>query len=171
MEAPLMGTMTEGMGSHGAGDGMDTTASRGNDRFTTHLRNMAARRVAATSLRSVSREIGMSATGLSKFLNGNAPYSPTLHRLRNWYLRHAAEDRTTQSLSEESAYAALALLVHDLSPDARHAAVENMVACMREGYAKTGDPVPGWLDGMREKFPAPVEPAPRRHRVPMEEDA
>lgn len=165
-----MTTITEGTGSPGAGDGMDL-AARGNDRFTTHLRNMAARRVAATSLRSVSREIGMSATGLSKFLNGNAPYSPTLHRLRNWYLRHAAEQNPTESLSEESAYAALALLVHDLAPDARHAAVDTMVSCMRDGYEKTGERAPGWLDAMRDKFPAPVEPTPRRHRVPMEEDA
>jgi hypothetical protein len=166
-----MTAITEETGSPGAGDDMDTSASRGNDRFTTHLRNMAARRVAATSLRSVSREIGMSATGLSKFINGNAPYSPTLHRLRNWYLRHAAEESTTETLSEESAYAALALLVHDLSPDARHAAIETMVACMRDGYAKSGETPPDWLDGMGEKFPAPVEPAPRRHRVAVEENA
>lgn len=34
----------------------------------------------------VAREIGMSPTGLKKFLLGTAPYSPTLRRLRRWYL-------------------------------------------------------------------------------------
>src|SRR5688572_8265908 len=67
----------------------EVPAVRGSDPFTTRVRAAAAARVEATSLRSVSREIGMSATGLSKFLDGNAPYLPTLNRLRNWYLRHA----------------------------------------------------------------------------------
>lgn len=141
---------------------------RGSDPFTARVRDAAAARVAATSLRSVSREIGMSATGLSKFLEGNAPYLPTLNRLRNWYLRHAAPAGT---LSEEDAHAALSLLVHDLSPEARHAAIENMLGCMRDGYARTGQDAPGWLDGMLERFPVPVEPPPRRHRVTGGEDA
>ncbi|HVH11557.1 MAG TPA: hypothetical protein VM759_00825, partial [Longimicrobium sp.] len=52
-----------------------------------HLRETAAARVENTSLRSVAREIGMSPTGLKKFLLGTAPYSPTLRRLRNWYVQ------------------------------------------------------------------------------------
>jgi hypothetical protein len=145
------------------------TPGRGTDPFTARLRTAASARVAATSLRSVSREIGMSATGLSKFLDGNAPYLPTLNRLRNWYLRHAIS--TADSLSEEDAHAALALLVHDLSPEARHAAIDEMLRCMREGYAQSGQDEPGWITGMLERFPVPVEPPPRRHRVPAGEGA
>lgn len=144
-------------------------AVRGSDPFTARLRAAASARVEATSLRGVSREIGMSATGLSKFLDGNAPYLPTLNRLRNWYLRHAVSPVGT--LSEEDAHAALALLVHDLSPEARHAAIDEMLRCMREGYARTGQDAPGWMDGMLERFPLPVEPPPRRHRVSTGEDA
>src|SRR3954464_6897027 len=55
-----------------------------------HLRSAAAARVQNTSLRGVAREIGMSPTGLKKFLFGTAPYSPTLRRLRKWYVHHAA---------------------------------------------------------------------------------
>lgn len=147
----------------------EVPAQRGSDPFTARVRAAATARVAATSLRSVSREIGMSATGLSKFLDGNAPYLPTLNRLRNWYLRHAAPVQA--SLSEEDAHAALALLVHDLSPEARHGAIDEMLRCMRAGYQASGQVQPGWMDGLIDRFPLPVEPAPRRHRVQAEPDA
>lgn len=149
-------------------DGLDESpAQRGSDPFTARVRAAAIARVAATSLRSVSREIGMSATGLSKFLDGNAPYLPTLNRLRNWYLRHAAP---TSALSEQDAHAALALLVHDLSPEARHAAIDEMLRCMRAGYQASGQDQPSWLDGIIDRFPVPVEPPPRRHRVALPQD-
>lgn len=141
---------------------------RGTDPFTARLRAAASARVEATSLRGVSREIGMSATGLSKFLDGNAPYLPTLNRLRNWYVRHALSPAGT--LSEEDAHAALSLLVHDLTPEARHAAIDEMLGCMREGYERTGQDVPGWMDGMLERFPLPVEQPPRRRRVSTGDD-
>ena len=147
----------------------EVPAQRGGDPFTARVRAAAVARVAATSLRSVSREIGMSATGLSKFLDGNAPYLPTLNRLRNWYLRHAAP--ADAGLSEEDAHAALALLVHDLSPEARHAAIDEMLRCMRAGYQASGHDEPRWMDGLIERFPVPVEPPPRRHRVAPPEDS
>jgi hypothetical protein len=147
----------------------EVPAQRGADPFTARVRAAAVARVAATSLRSVSREIGMSATGLSKFLDGNAPYLPTLNRLRNWYLRHAAP--ADAGLSEEDAHAALALLVHDLSPEARHAAIDEMLRCMRAGYQASGHEEPQWIDGLIERFPVPVEPPPRRHRVAAPEDS
>jgi hypothetical protein len=147
----------------------EVPAQRGSDPFTARVRAAAAARVAATSLRSVSREIGMSATGLSKFLDGNAPYLPTLNRLRNWYLRHAAPQGA--GLSEQDAHAALSVLVHDLSPEARHAAIDEMVRCMRAGYQASGHDAPGWMGGLIERFPVPVEPPPRRHRVAVEDDA
>lgn len=144
--------------------------SRATDPFTARLRSAAAARVEATSLRSVSREIGMSATGLSKFLDGNAPYTPTLNRLRNWYLRYAAMPAAS-GLSESDAHAALSALVHDLSPEARHDAIEAMLRCMREGYQSSGREEPEWIEGMLERFPVPVEPAPRRRRVTVASDA
>jgi hypothetical protein len=38
-----------------------------------------------TSLRQASREVGMSATGLSNFVNGADPYVPTIRKLRAWH--------------------------------------------------------------------------------------
>ena len=145
----------------------EAVATRGSDPFTARVRTAAAARVAATSLRSVSREIGMSATGLSKFLDGNAPYLPTLNRLRNWYLRHAAP-AGAGSLAADDAHAALALLVHDMSPEARRAAIDEMLRCMRAGYKASGEKAPGWMDAMLDRFPVPVEPPPRRHRVALQ---
>jgi len=37
------------------------------------------------SLRQTAREVGMSPTGLSNFLNGAKPYTPTVRKLRTWY--------------------------------------------------------------------------------------
>ena len=155
-----------GPSPRGEGSGRGKRA-RGSDPFTARLRAAASARVEATSLRNVSREIGMSATGLSKFLDGNAPYTPTLNRLRNWYLRHATP---AGDLSRDDAHAALALLVHDLVPEARHAAVDEMVRCMREGYQASGQTPPAWLEEMPERFPVPVEPPPRRHRLARGEE-
>ncbi|HYH79623.1 MAG TPA: hypothetical protein VEX86_07490 [Longimicrobium sp.] len=36
------------------------------------------------SLRQAAREVGMSATGLSNFVNGAEPYVPTIRKLRAW---------------------------------------------------------------------------------------
>jgi hypothetical protein len=41
-----------------------------------------------TSLRQVSREVGMSPTGLSNFINGAEPYVPTIRKLRAWKAEH-----------------------------------------------------------------------------------
>jgi transcriptional regulator with XRE-family HTH domain len=164
---PAAGPAADPLGATSADDAAETASTRGDARFTSHLRQVTAQRVAATSLRKVAREIGMSATGLSKFLDGNAPYLPTLNRLRNWYLRYAATPAGT--LSEEDAYAALALLVHDLAPDARQGAIEAMLACMREGYQRSGQPEPAWVAELPARFPPP--PPPRRNRwSPPEED-
>ena len=81
----------------------DATASgRSETRAATveQLRTAAAARVEHTSLRGTAREIGMSPTGLKKFLSGTPPYSPTLRRILNWYNRGASrptrpEDRIT----------------------------------------------------------------------------
>ena len=49
------------------------------------LRAAAAARVQVTGLRGTAKEIGMSASGLLKFLAGAQPYKPTLGRLRAWH--------------------------------------------------------------------------------------
>jgi hypothetical protein len=49
------------------------------------LRSAAAARVENTSLRGTAREIGLSPTGLKKFLLGTKPYAATQRKLQTWF--------------------------------------------------------------------------------------
>ncbi|HEU0014798.1 MAG TPA: hypothetical protein VFQ45_14020, partial [Longimicrobium sp.] len=51
------------------------------------LREMVTLRVEATSLRSVARQVGMSPSGLDKFLSGAMPYQKSRRRLFDWLHR------------------------------------------------------------------------------------
>ena len=45
--------------------------------------------IGENSLRTAAREVGMSPTGLSKFMDGTEPYVPTVSKLRAWYASHS----------------------------------------------------------------------------------
>ncbi len=119
---------------------------------TKHLRETAAARVENTSLRSVAREIGMSPTGLKKFLQGTAPYSPTLRRLRNWYVRYAAAQPSGVELAD--ADAAVAVLVHDLGVRSRRWTALQVLDAVGNGYAHNDKPTPAWLSELRTRYGA-----------------
>jgi hypothetical protein len=115
-----------------------------------HLREMAAARVENTSLRGVAREIGMSPTGLKKFLMGTAPYSPTLRRLRKWYLQYAA--LPSAEVTYQDASNALVVLTHDLSPDPRRETSDCVLDCLARGYDTTGRSRPRWVAELRAEY-------------------
>ena len=119
---------------------------------TKHLRETAAARVENTSLRSVAREIGMSPTGLKKFLQGTAPYSPTLRRLRSWYVQYAAVQQGHVGL--EDASAALSVLVHDLLPKPRREAALSVLEAVGRGYEDSGKKHPSWIAELRTRYEA-----------------
>ena len=123
------------------------------DESVQHLRSLAAAKVEHTSLRGVAREIGMSPTGLKKFLLGTAPYSPTLRRLRKWYLQHAA--LSTGEVSYHDASAALVVLIHDLRPDPRRETSECMLACLERGYDLSSRSRPHWVSELRAEYGRP----------------
>lgn len=58
------------------------------------LRSAAGLAICERTLRGVAREVGISPTGLSKFVRRDSefPYSPTLRRLRRWYAKHASTE-------------------------------------------------------------------------------
>lgn len=118
-----------------------------------HLREAAASRVQATSLRRVAREIGMSPTGLRKFLDGTAPYAPTVHRLRVWYLRFGVTPSPAE-IGPEDACAALAVLVHDLPETPRRLAADCMLESLGRGYEDSGRNRPGWVAELRQRYGA-----------------
>ena len=121
-----------------------------------HLREMAAARVESTSLRGVAREIGMSPTGLKKFLNGTAPYSPTLRRLRKWYVHHAA--LPAGEVAYDDACAALAVLTHDLPGNPRRETAGCVLDCLGRGYDAAGRTHPRWIAELRAELgPRPAD--------------
>lgn len=115
-----------------------------------HIREVLTARVNATSLRRVAREVGMSPTGLRKFLDGTDPYSPTVHRLRVWYLQFA--NNPGPELEKEAASAALAVLTHDLSPTPRAEAADGVLDAVGRGYEQSGRRRPGWVSELRAEY-------------------
>ncbi|HSU17397.1 hypothetical protein [Longimicrobium sp.] len=121
-----------------------------------HLREVAAARVESTSLRGVAREIGMSPTGLKKFLMGTAPYSPTVRRLRKWYLQYAA--LPAAEITYHHASSALVVLTHDLAPEPKREASDCVLECLGRAYEASGRTRPGWVADLRAEY----GPRPRR---------
>lgn len=122
-------------------------------RLIPQMREAVMERVERTSLRTAAREIGMSPSGLKKFLDGNMPYTKTIHRLRRWYLAHAAEGR--EELSEEDAHAALRVLLHDLPPAIQAQTVDAMLHCMEQSYTRSRRDIPPWVAEMRARYGIP----------------
>lgn len=114
------------------------------------VREVAAARVENTSLRGVAREIGMSPMGLRNFIHGTAPYSPTLRRLRNWYVRYAAERPGAVELEE--ATAALSVLVHDMDSAPRRQAACTVLDAVALGYEQSGVVKPAWVVELRTRY-------------------
>ena len=96
------------------------------------LRQAVRDEVAGTSLRNVSRQAGMSATGLQKFLEGGKPFTATRRRLERWYVLHGPGRHET-SLTGPSAMAILRVLVQSLE----------------DAYTLAQLPRPAWLGEVR----------------------
>jgi hypothetical protein len=115
-----------------------------------HMREVAAARVENTSLRGVAREIGMSPMGLRNFIRGTDPYSPTLRRLRNWYVRYAAQ--RSGNVQMEDATAAISVLVHDLDSVPRRRAALTVLDAVGLGYEESGVRKPAWVLELRARY-------------------
>ena len=130
---------------------------RPEDSVIERLREAVRAMAENTSLRQVARQIGMSASGLKKFLEGAAPYSPTRRRLHRWYVQHSGVQHGQVEYPE--ATAALRVLVHDLTPDSRRSTASRMVECLRLGYEESGKLPPGWLSELTPASDDPLHPA------------
>ena len=117
------------------------------------LRAVVMARMANVSLRGVAREVGMSPSGLQKFVDGSVPYLPTRQKLERWYVREAS--RGEAEMSADVAAAALGVLVSELTPARRRGVVRRLVREVRAAYDAEGPPPP-WLDELaREVGPDP----------------
>jgi hypothetical protein len=107
------------------------------------LRENVAIRVHATSLRSVARQVGMSPSGLEKFIAGGTPYSNTRRKLVEWWYREGTQSHL--DLSADGVAVALGTLVRDLPPERRERTLRELMGTLRELYAAQGDACPAWL--------------------------
>jgi transcriptional regulator with XRE-family HTH domain len=79
------------------------------------------------SLRELSRRIGMSASGLTKFADGAMPYTPTRRKLLRWYRALVPATR------EEQKRDGLSLLLADMAP-AQRAEAERQIQQILAAY-------------------------------------
>ena len=107
------------------------------------LREAVTIRVQATSLRSVARQVGMSPSGLDKFLSGGMPYQKSRRKLFDWLSRERGNLGAEHTV--DGVAAALASLVRDLPPDRRERALHALLDTLRGLYDSNGDHAPAWL--------------------------
>jgi len=112
------------------------------------LRQALRDEIAATSLRHVSRQVGMSPTGLQKFMAGGHPLTATRRRVERWYVLHGP-GRLASGLTAESAMAVLRVLVQDLSPARHRPTLEALVRSLEDAYRTARLPQPEWLGEVR----------------------
>ena len=114
------------------------------------LRETVALRVQATSLRAVARQVGMSPSGLEKFLSGGTPYTRSRQKLQEWWDREGARPRS--ELSPEGIEVAVGALVRDLPAEFRAEAVQRLVRALRDVYAEQGAVPPAWLNSLADSW-------------------
>jgi hypothetical protein len=121
------------------------------------LRRAVRDEVAATSLRTISRQTGMTAAGLQKFIEGGQPYTATRRRLERWYVLHGPGRH--QGASGGGALAVLRVLVQDLSPARHRPTLELLVKSIEDAYSSAELPPPRWLLEVRGELGGPAAPA------------
>jgi len=108
------------------------------------LRETVALRVEATSLRAVARQVGMSPSGLEKFLSGGTPYSRSRQKLQDWWEREGS--RPHSEVSPEGIEVAVGALVRDLPAEFRAEAIQRLIRALRDVYREQETVCPQWLD-------------------------
>lgn len=112
----------------------------------TTLREAAGLAVSNGSLRGVAREIGISAPGLSSFLDGASPRNETIRKLREWYVRRCPPPGAPL----EVVRSALDLLL-DAVPVSRRTAIERQILDSIAHAHQRGDTLPpAWLKELHE---------------------
>jgi hypothetical protein len=113
------------------------------------LREAVTIRVQATSLRSVARQVGMSPSGLDKFLSGGMPYQKSRRKLFDWL--HRERNNLGADLTVDGIAAALTSLVRDLPPERREAALHALLHTLNGLYTSSAETSPAWLAELMQK--------------------
>ena len=119
------------------------------------LRDAVRARIQATSLRRTAREVGLSPSGLQGFLDGAHSYGPTLHRLREWYVR--VQVTVPGPISPDTADAAAHLLTRHVALPERTGAYRRFLQSLA---SVSGEDPPEWIAELLRDLP-PEGPGPR----------
>jgi hypothetical protein len=111
------------------------------------IREAARRAVAEASLRAVARSIPMSPMGLQHFVNGTRPYRSTLRKLTAWYVNRGA---SRGEFSEETAQAALAILLDGIPEGQQDAARAALLERLATLHSAAHTELPRWLARLRD---------------------
>lgn len=99
------------------------------------LREAVQRAVDADSLRSVAKQVGLSAMGLHGFLQGRNPRLSNETKLRKWY----AEKRS------EGARIWMEWFQSEVPETKRAGVLEELTDAVEEIFRKRGEPPPDWV--------------------------
>jgi hypothetical protein len=117
-----------------------------NDAASERFRQAVRDAIAGSTLRAVAKDVGMSPSGLQKFLDGTRPYRKTKERLRFWYFRQAGFG----SFPVEDAAYILRRLVGTLpTPDY---GVAGVLDAVDTAYERQGMRAPEWVRLVRHEL-------------------
>jgi hypothetical protein len=120
------------------------------------LREAVERQVSERSLRHAARQVGMSPTGLQKFLAGSAPSDATCRKLERWAFEKAAAGEPPTA---ETALGVLRLLAGALPPRRHPEAVVRLLAVLESAFDDGARPA--WLvEARRALDAAPADQIP-----------
>ena len=106
------------------------------------LREAVRRAVGARSHRAVAAEIGISYRTVGKFLAGSQPYSRTLKKLQEWFVSSIVPQ---DSVSPEAATAAVLIMLDEIPPARRSAAVRELARVLGQIHRDAGVKPPDWI--------------------------
>jgi hypothetical protein len=106
------------------------------------LRESVRRAVAASSLRAVAEQVGLTHRGLALFIEGTRPRPGTIRKLTTWFANRPAD---AEGVSPELAEAALAVLFAGLPAARVEEPIRNLLSAIRQICESAGLPPPAWL--------------------------
>lgn len=96
-----------------------------------------AEQVERTSLRAVARQVGMSASGISKVLAGALPYSKSMRKLEAWHIRHLESGAGVSEVpSPATTAAAIRILSLYLPPGSRDELVDSLLVTLTPRFPR-----------------------------------
>ena len=103
------------------------------------------RAVAASSLRAVAGQVGLTHRGLALFLEGSKPRPGTIRKLTTWYLDRP---RDGEVIAPGDAEAILALLLTGVPAEMMDGTIRRVATAVRQSCDEGGVPPPSWIDAV-----------------------